>query len=130
VAYKEWPVFEYLNSNYGAILGDLRDERRVVYRVPQSIFFSFYRKGIIGIWYCNLRNSVKATSLGHPRYTEARLQYKASNVFFQHFNRQASRDHLAPEARRLEGASPIKKNNKNNNNKLGHILSYQHPDWE
>jgi hypothetical protein len=26
VAYKEWPTFEYLNSNYGANLGGLRDE--------------------------------------------------------------------------------------------------------
>jgi hypothetical protein len=26
VAYKEWLAFEYLNSNYGANLGGLRDE--------------------------------------------------------------------------------------------------------
>jgi hypothetical protein len=26
VAYKEWPAFEYLNSNYGANLGGLREE--------------------------------------------------------------------------------------------------------
>jgi hypothetical protein len=56
------------------------------------------RKGLIEARYCNLRNPVKATSLGHPRYTEARPQYKASNISFQHFNRQA---------RRLEGAGPI-----------------------
>jgi hypothetical protein len=39
-------------------------------------FVSFYRKGPIGVWYCNLRNPVKATSLGHPRHIEARPQYK------------------------------------------------------
>jgi hypothetical protein len=30
VAYKEWKVFEYLDSNYGANLGGLRDERKFV----------------------------------------------------------------------------------------------------
>jgi hypothetical protein len=30
VAYKEWPAFEYLNSNYGANLGGLRDERKFI----------------------------------------------------------------------------------------------------
>jgi hypothetical protein len=30
VAYKEWPVFEYLDSNYGAILCSLRDEGKVI----------------------------------------------------------------------------------------------------
>jgi hypothetical protein len=44
-------------------------------------FFNFYRKGLIGVWYCNLRNTVKATTLGHPRHTEARPQYKASNIY-------------------------------------------------
>jgi hypothetical protein len=44
-------------------------------------FFSFYRKGLIGVWYCNLRNPVKATSLGHPRHIEARPQYKAFNIY-------------------------------------------------
>jgi hypothetical protein len=44
-------------------------------------FFSFYRKGLIGVWYCNLRNLVKATSLGHPRHIEARPQYKAFNIY-------------------------------------------------
>jgi hypothetical protein len=44
-------------------------------------FFSFYRKGLIGVWYCNLRNPVKATSLGHPRHIEARSQYKAFNIY-------------------------------------------------
>jgi hypothetical protein len=43
-----------------------------LYRGPQFTFFPFYRKGLIGVWYCNLRNPVKATSLGHPRHTEAR----------------------------------------------------------
>jgi hypothetical protein len=76
VAYKEWPVFEYLDSNYGAILGGLRDKRKAVYRGPQSTFPPFYRKGLIGVWYYNLRNTVKAISLGHPRDTEARPQYK------------------------------------------------------
>jgi hypothetical protein len=107
VAYKEWPEFEYLDSNYGANLGGLRDKRKVVYRGPRFTFPPFYRKGIIGIWYCNSSNTVKATSLSHPRYTEARPQYKASNVSFQCFNRQARRDLLGTEARRLEGAGPI-----------------------
>jgi hypothetical protein len=52
-----------------------------LYRGPQFTFFSFYGKGLIGVWYCNLRNPVKATSLGHPRHTEARPQYKASNIY-------------------------------------------------
>jgi hypothetical protein len=43
--------------------------------------FPFYSKDLIGVWYCNLRNPVKATSLGHPRHTEARPQYKASNIY-------------------------------------------------
>jgi hypothetical protein len=30
VAYKEQPVFEYLDSNYGAILGGPRDKRKAV----------------------------------------------------------------------------------------------------
>jgi hypothetical protein len=47
-----------------------------------SVYFvPFYRKGLIGVWYCNLRNPVKATSLGHPRHIEARLQYKAFNIY-------------------------------------------------
>jgi hypothetical protein len=51
---------------------------------PKEIYiyiFSFYRKGLIGVWYCNLRNPVKATSLGHPRQIEARPQYKAFNIY-------------------------------------------------
>jgi hypothetical protein len=76
VAYKEWPVFEYLNSNYGAIVSSLGDEGKVVCRVSQSIFFPFYRKGLIGVWYCNLRNPVKVTSLGHLKDTEAKPQYR------------------------------------------------------
>jgi hypothetical protein len=52
-----------------------------LYRGPQFPFFPFYRKGLIGIWYCNLRNPVKATSLSHTRHTEARPQYKASNIY-------------------------------------------------
>jgi hypothetical protein len=44
-------------------------------------FFYFYRKGLIGVWYCNLRNPVKATSLGQPRHIEARPQYKAFNIY-------------------------------------------------
>jgi hypothetical protein len=39
VTYKEWPEFEYLNSNCGIILGGLRDEGKVVGMVPQSTFF-------------------------------------------------------------------------------------------
>jgi hypothetical protein len=30
VAYKEWPVFEYLDNNYRANVGGLRDERKFV----------------------------------------------------------------------------------------------------
>jgi hypothetical protein len=71
-----WPVFEYLDNNYGAILGDLGDKRKAVYRRPQSTFPPFYRKGLIGIWYYNLRSLLKATSLGHPEDIEARPQYK------------------------------------------------------
>jgi hypothetical protein len=44
-------------------------------------FFPFYIKSLIRVWYCNLRNPVKATSLGHPRHTEARPQYKAFNIY-------------------------------------------------
>jgi hypothetical protein len=76
VAYKEWLVFEYLDSNYGAILGGLRDKRKAVNREPKSTFPTFYRKGLIGVWYYNLRNPMKATSLGHPRDTAIRSQYK------------------------------------------------------
>jgi hypothetical protein len=69
-------VFENVDSNYGATLGGLRDKRKAAYRGPQSTFPSFYRKGLIGVWYFNLRNPVKGTSLGHPRDTEVRPQYK------------------------------------------------------
>jgi hypothetical protein len=79
VAYKEWPEFEYLNSNYGANLSGLRDERNI-YGETQFTFSSFYRTGLIRVWYRNLRNPVKVTSLSHLRYTEARPQYKASNI--------------------------------------------------
>jgi hypothetical protein len=96
-------------------LGGLGDEGKVVCRVHQSAFFPFYRKGLIRVLYCNLRKLVKATSPGHLRDTEAKTQYKASNVSFYCFNRQASGDHLGTEARRLE---------------LGQFPSYQHPDWE
>jgi hypothetical protein len=40
------------------------------------LFFPFYRKGLMGVWNCNLRNHVKATSLGHVKDTEAKPQYK------------------------------------------------------
>jgi hypothetical protein len=76
VAYKEGPMFEYLDSNYGAILGGLGDRRKAVYRGPKFTFPPLYRKGLIGIWYYNLENPLKATSLGHPRDTEARPQNK------------------------------------------------------
>jgi hypothetical protein len=57
-------------------------EGRNLYRGPQFTgFFYIYRKGLIGVWYCNLRSPVKATSLGHPRHTEARPQNKASNIY-------------------------------------------------
>jgi hypothetical protein len=44
-------------------------------------FFYFYRKGLIGVWYCNLRNPVKTTSFDHPKHIEARPQYKAFNIY-------------------------------------------------
>jgi hypothetical protein len=113
---KKWPVFEYLDSNYGAILGGLGDKRKAVCRGPQSTFFPFYRKGLIGVWYCNLRNPVKITSLGHPRDTVAKPQYKERgrifflrlrSRFFHPFSRHTSGDHLGTKARRLDGAGPI-----------------------
>jgi hypothetical protein len=69
-------VFEYLGSNYGAILDGPGDKRKAVCRGPQSTFSPFYRKGLIGVWYYNLRSSLQATSLGHPRDIGARPQYK------------------------------------------------------
>jgi hypothetical protein len=56
VAYKKQPVFEYLDSNYGAILDGLGDKRKVVFRGPQSTFPPFYKKVLIGVWYYNLRS--------------------------------------------------------------------------
>jgi hypothetical protein len=78
VAYKKQPVFEYLESNYGAILGCPGDKRKAIYRGPQSTFPHFYRKGLIEVWYYNLGSPLKATSLGHPRDIGARPQYKES----------------------------------------------------
>jgi hypothetical protein len=46
-----------------------------------SLLFYFCRKGLTGVWYCNLRNPVKATSLGHPRHIGARPQFKAFNIY-------------------------------------------------
>jgi hypothetical protein len=47
VAYKEWPAFEYLDSNYGANLGGLRDENEKFrdhsnahFAVPETIALS------------------------------------------------------------------------------------------
>jgi hypothetical protein len=83
VAYKEQPVFAYLDSNYRAILGGPGDKRKAVYRRPQAIVSPFSRKGLIGVWYYNLGSTLKATSLGHPKDTEARPQYKErGGVFF------------------------------------------------
>jgi hypothetical protein len=42
----------------------------------QSTFPPFYRKCLIGVWYYNLGNTLKATSLGHPRDIGARPQFK------------------------------------------------------
>jgi hypothetical protein len=77
-----------------------------LYNGPQFTFPLFYRKGLIGVWYCNLRNPVKATSLGHLGDTEANLQYKASNISFQCFNRQVSGDHMGTKARNWKGQIP------------------------
>jgi hypothetical protein len=68
-----WPK---KNSNYGTILGGPGDKGKVVNRVPRSIFFPFYRKGLIGVWYCNLRNPVKAIFPGLLRDMEAKPPYK------------------------------------------------------
>jgi hypothetical protein len=75
VAYKEWPVSEYLDSNYGAILGGPGDKRKAVYMGPQSTFPPLYRKGLIVVWCYNLWSPLKATSV-HPRDIEARPQCK------------------------------------------------------
>jgi hypothetical protein len=75
VAYEEWPVFEYLDSNYGPILGGPGEKRKAVYKELPSTFFPFYRKVLIGVWHYNLRSPLKATSLGHLRDIETRPQY-------------------------------------------------------
>jgi hypothetical protein len=51
-------------------------EIKAAYRETQSTFLPFYRKGLIGVWYYNLRSPLKATSLGHPRDIRSRTQYK------------------------------------------------------
>jgi hypothetical protein len=51
-------------------------KKKLYNRGPQYTFSHFYRKGLIGVWYYNLRSPLKATSLGHPRDIEARPQYK------------------------------------------------------
>jgi hypothetical protein len=43
VVYKEWPVSEYLNSNCGANLGGLRNERKFV-KGPQFTLSSLLQK--------------------------------------------------------------------------------------
>jgi hypothetical protein len=47
---------------------------------PQFTFLPVYRKGLIGVWHCNLRNPVKATSLGHLRYCGSKLPIFPFNV--------------------------------------------------
>jgi hypothetical protein len=69
-------VFEHLDSNYGVILGGPGNKRKAVYSGLQSTFLPFYRKGLSGVWYYNLRSPLKATFLGHPRDIVARSQYK------------------------------------------------------
>jgi hypothetical protein len=78
-----------------------------LYKGPQFPFAPFYKKSLIGVWYCNLRDPVKAASLGHLRDTKAKPHYKVSNISFQCFKRQATGDHLGTKARRLEGAGSI-----------------------
>jgi hypothetical protein len=50
VAYKEQPVFEYLDNNYGAILGGHGDVYKGirVYKGSQSTFPPFYKKRFNG----------------------------------------------------------------------------------
>jgi hypothetical protein len=87
VAFKECPVFEYLDSNYGAILGGVRDKRKAVYRGPQSTFPPFYRKDLIVEWYYNLRNPPKATSLVTQGILRPDLSTKKDEGFFLEINR-------------------------------------------
>jgi hypothetical protein len=63
-----WVVLEIKEKLY---IGDL-----------SPLFLLFTEKGLIGVWYYNLRNTLKATSLGHPRDTEAKPQYKKDERFF------------------------------------------------
>jgi hypothetical protein len=65
-------------------------EGRNLYRDLRLLFY-FYRKGLIAVWYYNLRNPVKATSLG----TQGILR-PTSVQSFQHL-----------PARRLEDADPL-----------------------
>jgi hypothetical protein len=82
MAYNEWSVFEYLDSNMEPFWVVLEVKEKAVYTGSHSTFPPFYRKGLIGVWYYNLRNSMKATFLGHPRDTEAKPQYKERCFFF------------------------------------------------
>jgi hypothetical protein len=110
VTYKEWPVFEYLNSNYEAILGGLGDEGKVVCMAPQSTFYPFYRKSLIGVWYCEGHfswSSKESQGQGSVQRKMRVFFLKLESRSFQCFSRQASRDCLDTEAGKLEGAGPI-----------------------
>jgi hypothetical protein len=81
-------VSRQLWSNYGSIPGGLGDKRKATYQSPQSIFPPFCRKVLIGVWCYNLGSPLKATSIGHPRDTEARpLSTKKDEDFFLVINR-------------------------------------------
>jgi hypothetical protein len=84
-----------------------------LYKGLQFTFFPFYRKDVIRVWHCNLRNPVKATSLGHPRYTEARPQYKAFNISPQCFHRQPAETTWVPRPKDWKGQDTSRKTTTN-----------------
>jgi hypothetical protein len=80
-------MFEYVDSNYGVILGGPRDKRKAVYRGPQFTFLPFTEKSNWSI-VLYFKEPLKSISLGHPRDIEARPHYKEKmRVFFLENNR-------------------------------------------
>jgi hypothetical protein len=55
------------------VVSEIKEKLYIGYLNP---FFSLFRKGLIGVWYCNLRNHVKAIFPGLLRDIEAKPQYK------------------------------------------------------
>jgi hypothetical protein len=56
------------------VVSEMKEKLYVGYLNP--LFFHFYRKGLIGVWYSNSRNPVKPISPGLLGDTEAKPQYK------------------------------------------------------